>query len=83
MVAKQALSYFGHVMRADGLEKSMMLGKVAGNRRRGRQRTRWLDTVVEESGCELVVLKEKVKDRNGWRVFVKGVTRGRARPDGT
>ena len=63
-IVKLKLKYFGHIMRReDSLEKSLMLSKVEGKRRRGRQRTRWLDTVKEDTGISLQNLQEVVKDR--------------------
>ena len=77
MVVKQALSYFGHVMRADGMEKDVMLGKVEGSRRRGKPRMRWMDMITREAGKNLKELKEMVKNRRGWRQYVLRVTRDR------
>src|SRR5713101_6211333 len=81
---KQKLSYFGHVMRAErSLEKTIMLGKVGGRRRRGRQRTRWMDGIREGTGMSLQQLRDIVKDRSTWRELIHGVTRSRRRLDGT
>lgn len=76
VVCQQALSYFGHVMRAQGLEKEIMLGKVEGHRRRGRQRMRWLDGVVRATNLTLGELRGMCADRGEWRRFTKQVTRG-------
>ena len=67
---KQKLSYFGHVIRADGLEKTIMLGMGEGKRRRGRPRMRWLDGVREMTGCGLGRLRELALDRGRWRKIV-------------
>ena len=64
MITKQKLSYFGHVMRANGLEKSIMLGMGGGQRGRGRPRTRWLDEIQSTTGLNLQQLSEVVQDRN-------------------
>ena len=82
MICKQKLSYFGHIMRADGLEKNVMLGKVEGSRRRGRPRTCWMDNVKDISHKNLKELKEIIYDRSRWRAFIHEVTRSRLRLDG-
>jgi Reverse transcriptase (RNA-dependent DNA polymerase) len=82
-VTKQKLSYFGHVIRNDGLEKTIMLGMGEGKRGRGRPRTRWLDEIREITGRSLQELNEAARDRNGWRKVVVCVSKGRDRPDGT
>ena len=70
------LQYFGHLMRrADSLEKTLMLGKIEGRRRRGRQRIRWLDGIIDSMGMSLSKLREMVKDREAWRGTVHGVTK--------
>ncbi len=67
-ITMQWLTFFGHVMRADSsLEKSIMLGLVSGARRRGRPRTRWLDTIQMDTGMKMRDLEEAVKDRRTWR----------------
>ena len=73
-ITKQKLTYFGHVMRAEGLEKSVMMGMGDGQRNRGRPRKRWLDEVKEVTGQTLQELKEAVLDRDGWRKKVAAVT---------
>ena len=73
-------SNFGHLLRReDSLEKTLMLGKIEGTRRRGRQRMRWLDSVLEATGVSLAKLREAVKDRRAWRALVYGVTKSRTR----
>ena len=75
---KLKLQYFGHLMlRADSLEKTLMLGKIEGRRRRGRQRTRWLEGIVDSMDMSLSKLQEMVKDMEGWCAIVHGVTKSR------
>jgi exonuclease III len=84
LMLKQRLSYFGHVMRAErSLEKKIMLGKIGGSRRRGRQRMRWVDGVKEATGMSLQQLRDATAKRSTWRGLVHGVTRSRRRLDGT
>ena len=73
---KLKLQYFGHVMqRADSLEKTLMLGNIEGRRRRGRQRMRWLDGIIDLMDVSLSKLQEMVEDRKAWYAAVHGVTK--------
>ena len=76
MMLKLKVQYFGHLMqRVDSLEKTLMLGRIGGRRRRGRQRMRWLNGMTNSMGMSLSELQELVMDREAWRAVIHGVTK--------